>query len=184
MTGSEVVVQARPAGWGSGCVWLLASLALGLAILSLLLNVALVAVLLQYRSFFTAAIDQAVVSLDEAARSEIEFDFPISQTIDFEGDVPFEQEFDFPVSTDVRVNTTVQVPIDLGPLGQRVIVVPIDATVPVNASVPVRIEQVFHVKTKVPVRTSVPVRLSPRQPPLRDWLDGVRRWLVLLRDQL
>ncbi len=168
-----------------GCLWMLASGALVVAVISLLINLVFVAALLERRAALQTAVDQMIVALDDASGNDVTFNFPISQTVAFEGDVPLRQDLDFPFKADVHINTTIRVPIDLGPLlGQQVVNVPVDTVVPVDTSVPVHIDQTFHVNTQVPVRVDVPVVISPRQPPWRDWLEQVREWLVSLRDQI
>lgn len=175
-----------PAGKASvpGCMWMLTSGALVVALVSLAINLVLAGALLQRRAFLLTALDQTIASLDNASSASIAFNFPVSQTVNFEGDIPFKQDFDFPFKGDVRINTTIYVPIDLGPLGKQTIAVPVDTTVPVDTSVPVHIDQTFHVKTQVPIQMDVPIELSPKQPPFSDWLNQVREWLLLLRNQI
>ncbi len=167
-----------------GCLWVLAFGALVIAVASLLLNVALISALLDRQAAAQVMLDQAIASLDASSASTIKFDFPVSQTIDFEGDIPFQQDMDFPFKGNVRINTTIRVPVNLGLLGTQVVEVPVDTTVPVDTSVPVHIDQTFHVKTQVPVRMNVPIELSPTQPPFSEWLAKVRELLVLLRSQI
>ncbi len=175
-----------PAGAGcrSGCLWMLACGALGLALVSLALNGVLLVALLQRQAFARAAIDQAMAALDQTATSELTFNLPISQTIDFEGTIPIQQDFIIPFESTLPINTIVSVPIDLGPLGTRTIDLPVNTSVPVNLQVPVHIDQSFPIKTSVPLQMTVPIRLSPAEPPFRDWLQGAREFLILLRKQI
>lgn len=176
---SPVVVERAP-----GCLWAVASAALVVAAVSLLVNLVLGVALLQRRAALLTMMDQAMAALDDPSNEKISFNFPISQTVNFEGDIPFKQDFDFPFKGNVRINTTIRVPVDLGPLGTHVVNVPVDTVVPVDTSVPVHIDQTFHVKMQVPVQMEVPVELSTAQPPLNEWLSKVRDLLALLRSQL
>jgi hypothetical protein len=155
-----------------------------LALVSLAVNVLLVARLLVIRNALTGVIANASRSLDNLAGQGISFDFPISQTINFEGDVPIKQDLNFPFKSNFPIDTTVSVPVDLGPLGQQVINVPVKTTVPVDVNVPIHVDQTIHVKTEVPIRITVPIRLGPNDPPLKDLLAQVRAMLENLRRML
>ena len=166
-------------------LWLAMVLVGLLALASLSINAVLVARLLMIRSQVSEALTGASRSLDNLAGQSIAFDFPISQTVNLETDVPLKQDINFPFKGNFPVNTTVSLPVDLGPLlGKQVINVPINTTVPVDVVVPVRVDQMFHVKTQVPVRMNVPIRLSSNDPPFRDWLTLARAWLQGLRKSL
>ena len=166
-------------------LWLATVLVGLLALASLAVNVVLVARLLAIRNQVSEALTSASRSLDNLAGQSLAFDFPISQTVSLETDVPLKQDISFPFKGNFPVNTTVSVPINLGPLlGTQVVNVPINTAVPVDVNVPIRIDQTFHVKTQVPVRMNVPIRLSPNDPPLKDWLDQARAWLQGLRKSL
>lgn len=176
---SPVVVGRAP-----DCLWMLTSAALMVATVSLLLNLALVSALLQRRAAWLTMLEQAIAALDGPSNETISFNFPISQTVNFEGDIPFKQDFDFPFKGNVRINTTIRVPVDLGPLGTYVADVPVDTVVPVDTSVPVHIDRTFHVKMQVPVQMEVPIELSTARPPLSEWLNRVRDLLKRLRSRL
>jgi len=155
-----------------------------LALVSLAVNVLLVARLLVIRNALTSVVANASRSLDNLAGQGISLDFPISQTINFEGDVPIKQDLNFPFKSNFPIDTTVSVPVDLGPLGQQVINVPVKTTVPVDVNVPIHVDQTIHVKTEVPIRITVPIRLGPNDPPLKDLLAQVRAMLENLRRML
>ena len=166
-------------------LWLATVLVGLLALASLAVNAVLVARLLMIRNQVSEALTGASRSLDNLAGQTIAFDFPISQTVNLETDVPLKQDIGFPFKGNFPVNTTVSLPVDLGPLlGQQVINVPINTTVPVDVVVPIHVDQTFHVKTQVPVQMNVPIRLSPNDPPFRDWLALARAWLQGLRKSL
>jgi hypothetical protein len=166
-------------------LWLTMVLVGLLALASLAVNAVLVVRLLAIRNQLSEALTSASRSLDNLAGQSIAFDFPISQTISLETDVPLKQDISFPFKGNFPVNTTVSVPLNLGPLlGTQVVNVPINTAVPVDMNVPIHIDQTFHIKTQVPVRMNVPIRLSPNDPPLRDWLTLARAWLQGLRRSL
>ena len=166
-------------------LWLAMVLVGLLALASLAVNAVLVARLLAIRNQMSEALTGALRSLDNLAGQSIAFDFPISQTVNLETDVPLKQDITFPFKGNFPINTTVSLPVDLGPLlGKQVINVPVNTTVPVDVSVPIRVDQTFHVKTQVPVQMNVPIRLSPNDPPFKDWLAQAREWLQGLRKSL
>ncbi len=155
-----------------------------LALLSLAANFLLITKLLQIRSGMAATLENASHSLDNLSGQTVAFDVPISQTVNFEGDVPIKQDLKFPFKADVPVNTTVSVPINLGPLGTESINIPVNTTIPVDITVPVHVEQTVHVQTQLPVRVTFPVRLSTNDPPLKDWIAQARAWLDMVRRSL
>lgn len=165
-------------------LWLAMVLAGLLALTSLAVNAVLVARLLAIRNQMSEALNSASRSLDNLSGQSIAFDFPISQTINLETDVPLKQDITFPFKGNFPINTTVSASINLGPLGTQVINVPVNTTVPVDVSVPIRVDQTFHVKTQVPVQMKVPIRLSPNDPPFKEWLAQAREWLQGLRKSL
>jgi len=162
-------------------LWVVVVVVALLAMVSLAVNVVLVYQLLAIRSEAAAVLTDASRALDNLAWQGISFNFPISQTIAFEGDVPFKQDMTVPFKSNVPINTTVNIPIDLGPLGTQTIKVPVNTTVPVNVMVPVQIDQTFHVKTHIPVNVVVPIRLGPNDAPLKDLLTQARDWLARIR---
>ncbi|MHB0875009.1 MAG: hypothetical protein ACYC5O_03070 [Anaerolineae bacterium] len=165
-------------------LWVVSTLALLVAVGSLALNAVLIQALTSRRAAVQSLMDDASAGLDRAAASGIAIDFPVKQTIHFEGDIPVQQDFDFPVNTTIAFNTTVRVPVDLGALGTIYVNVPIDTSVPVNTTVPVHVDQTIHVDTDIPIEMVVPIRMSPDEPPLKDLLDEVRGFLTKLEGLL
>jgi len=141
----------------------------------------LVTRLLAIRDEASAMLLDASRSLDNLAWQGLAFEFPISQTVNFEGDVPFKQDIDFPFKGNIPINTTVSLPIDLGLLGTQTIQVPVNTTVPINVTVPVRVDQTVHIKTQLPVRMNVPIRIGPNDQPLKDLIAQTRQWLDRFR---
>ena len=162
-------------------LWMVMAAVATLALISLAVNVVLVTRLLAIRTAVAGALDEASRSLDNLGGQGLAFEFPISQTVPFEGDVPFKQEIAFPFKGNIPIDTTISVPVDMGLLGRQVINVPVKTTVPVDITVPVRVDQTFHVKTQVPVRMNVPIRVSANDPPLKDLVAQARQWLERIR---
>lgn len=162
-------------------LWMVMAAVATLALVSLAVNVVLVTRLLAIRTAVAGALDDASRSLDSLGGQGLEFEFPISQTVPFEGDVPFKQEIAFPFKGNIPIDTTISVPVELGLLGRQVINVPVKTSVPVDITVPVRVDQTFHVKTQVPVRMNVPIRVGANDPPLKDFVAQARQWLERIR---
>lgn len=162
-------------------LWMVMAAVATLALVSLAVNVILVTRLLAIRTAVAGALDDASRSLDDLAGQGFKFDFPISQTVPFEGDVPFKQEFAFPFKGNIPIDTTISVPLDMGLLGRQVINVPVKTAVPVDITVPVRVDETFHVKTQVQVKMNVPIRIGANDPPLKDWIAQARQWLERIR---
>jgi hypothetical protein len=170
----------RPAG--HTLLWLANVVTFAIAAVSLAINVGLLNILAERGDQLRGLIDQSLITIDELSGQSVDFNFPISQTVDFEGDIPFEQDIVFPVKTNVRISTVVSVPVDLGMLGTIRVNVPIDTTIPVDTEVPVHVSQSVHVKTQVPIEMDVPVHLSADQPPFSDWIRAARAMVQRLRD--
>lgn len=162
-------------------LWVMMAAVALVALVSLALNVILVTRLMAVRNQVGGILDEATRSLDNFSGVGLSFDFPVSQTVNFEGDVPFKQDIAFPFKGNIPIDTTINVPVDLGLLGSQVIAVPVKTTVPVDITIPVHVEQTFHVQTQVPVRMNVPIRIGPNEPPLRDFIAQAREWLARIR---
>ncbi len=162
-------------------LWIVTFFIATLALASLAVNVVLVTRLLAIRDEASAVLLDASRSLDNLAWQGLAFEFPISQTVNFEGDVPFKQDIDFPFKGNIPINTVVSLPIDLGPLGTQTIRVPVNTTVPIDVSVPVRVDQTIHIKTQLPVRMNFPIRIGPNDQPLKDLIAQARQWLDRFR---
>jgi hypothetical protein len=162
-------------------LWMMMAAVTTLALVSLALNVLLITRLMAARNQAAAMLDEAARSLDNLSGVGLSFDFPVSQTVNFEGDVPFKQDISFPFKGNIPIDTTISVPVDMGLLGRQVINVPVKTTVPVDITIPVHVEQTFHVKTLVPVQMNVPIRIGPNDPPLKDLITQARQWLGRIR---
>ena len=162
-------------------LWMMMAAVTTLALVSLALNVLLITRLMAARNQVAAMLDEASRSLDNLSGAGLSFDYSISQTVPFEGDVPFKQDINFPFKGNIPIDTTISVPVDMGLLGKQVINVPVKTTVPVDITIPVHVEQTFHVKTEVPVKMNVPIRIGPNDPLLKDLITLARQWLARIR---
>jgi hypothetical protein len=162
-------------------LWAVVILVTLLALASLAVNAVLVTRLLAIRSEASAVLESASQSLDNLASQGVSFEFPISQTVNFEGDVPFKQDIAFPFKGNIPINTVVSMQVDLGLLGTQTVRVPVNTTVPVDVTVPVKVDQTVHVKTQLPVRMNVPIHFGPDDPPLKDMIAQARQWLDRIR---
>jgi hypothetical protein len=162
-------------------LWAVVILVALLAIASLAVNAVLITRLLAIRSEASAVLDSAKKSLDNLAWQGVSFEFPISQTVNFEGDVPFKQDMAFPFKGNIPINTVISMPVDLGLLGTQTVRVPVNTTVPVDIIIPVKVDQTVHIKTQVPVQMNVPVRIGPNDPLLKDTITQIRQWLERIR---
>jgi hypothetical protein len=162
-------------------LWAVVVLVTLLALASLAVNAVLVTRLLAIRSEASAVLESASQSLDNLAWQGLSFEFPISQTVNFEGDVPFKQDIAFPFKGNIPIDTVVSMQVDLGLLGTQTVRVPVNTTVPVDVTVPVKVDQTIHVKTQLPVRMNVPIHFGPDDPPLKDMIAQTRQWLESIR---
>ncbi len=161
---------------------LVVGLCLLLSLASLALNAILIQNLLSVQQTFVDEVDQAIAALDNVSGELFSYEYRFQQTIPFEGDIPFQQDLVIPFQGTVPIKTTVRVPINAGILGTFVVDVPIDTEFPVDIKVPVHVDQTFHVETEVPVDMTIPISISADDPAIQQLLDGVRQWLVDLRE--
>jgi hypothetical protein len=165
-------------------LWAVTLLASLLACASLAVNIVLVTRLLELRNGIADTLTSVSRSLDNLSGQGIAFDFPISPTVNFEGDVPVKQDVTIPFKSNLPINTVVGIPLDLGPLGKQTINVPVNTNVPIDVKLPIHIEQTIHIRTAVPIRMTVPIRFAPGDAPLKDWIAQARAWLENLRNSL
>ncbi len=165
-------------------LWAITLLASLLACASLAVNVVLVTRLIELRNGIADTLTSVSHSLDNLSGQGIAFDFPISQTVNFEGDVPVRQDVTIPFKSNFPINTVVGIPLDLGPLGKQTINVPVNTNVPIDVKLPIHVEQTIHIQTAVPIRLTVPIRLAPNDAPLKDWIAQARAWLDNIRKKI
>ena len=176
--------QAPPSGHPNRALWAAVAVCLAISLLSLALSGILVFRLVGLRQTVAGGLDAAIAALDSLDGEGIHFDYHLSQTIPFSGDIPVEQELLFPFQGKVPINTTVKVPVSLGALGEFSIDVPVNTTFDVDVQVPVSISQTIHVETDVPVDMVIPIDLGADSPLVTRLAGQVRDWLLELRESL
>lgn len=145
---SNLIQTTTPSGYG--LLW-------AIAILSLLLNIGLIAgaiyILNQTSEQLTAAAD--VVSASKLSN----FDIPISinETIPVEFTVEYKDEFSVPINTTVPVSTSVSF--------RETVKFPIDEVIPVDTSVAIKIPILNQlIPIEIPIKTNIPVKLNIEVP--------------------
>lgn len=168
-----------------------AATALTVAILSLLLNLVLLAAvgmlvggLLQARQAAVQALDQGIRSVEQVQREGLSFDLPISQTVQINQAIPIRRDLTIPIRTEIPINTEVSVWVTIPVIGQRAINIPVNTTVPVSLTVPIHLDTSVDLSLPVPISLTVPIRLSGDTPPLNVWLPSLRNGLEDVRRRI
>jgi hypothetical protein len=166
-----------------------------LVLLSLALNVVVLAGLLGARQAMVEGLDQALEALEGFEDESFETTFQAQAAVPVEASVPFRREWTVPfgltvpIQHDISFQETLVVPINT-PLFKLDIDVPVSATIPVSLTVPVEgevpivISETIFVNTEVVVDVTVPVAVPMSDTPLPDYLDELRTSLETVRQQL
>lgn len=171
---SQAVPKHRHRNW-------LGLIALVVAIVSLAANAALIYALLRVGEFGlnavtlarSAAVDtinDGLTFVEDLQAKGVSFDFPISQTIQVNQDIPISATVTIPVKANIPLRTTVRLSIDLGSFGTREVTIPVNTTVPVDVSVPVQLNEKFKVNVPLAVRLTLPIRFEGDEEPMKSWL--------------
>jgi hypothetical protein len=177
----EKARKKPPSPRSSAAIRMVVGLCLVISLISLALNGYLIYSLLGVRSMAVEGLDAAIDALDGFGGDGFHYEYRFEQDIPFSGDIPFQQDLVFPFEGEIPINTTVEMPIDVG-IQTFVVKVPIDTSVYVNTSVPVHVDQTVHVSTTIPVSMAFPIDIKPDDPAIQDLLSSVREWLVRLRE--
>jgi hypothetical protein len=137
--------------WHYRLLWLI-------ALTSLLLNLALISVLLNYRSQLQAGATSLTNALDAVDLNDIELEVIIDETIPISLTIPFSDSFSVPIRETIPVATTI--------LFEDLIEVPIDAVIPIDTDfvVQVDIPLVGRTGIPIPIVTTIPVSLTVEVP--------------------
>jgi hypothetical protein len=166
-----------------------------LVLVSLTLNVVVIASLLEARQATADALDQALLALEGVEDIRYETTIEVHETIPVQAEVPFQRSWEIPVDMtvpfrhEVVFRETIKVPIDL-PLLKFDIEVPIDTTfpidleVPISTVVPIDIDESFVVSTEVAVDLAVPVSVDLADTTLPAYVDGFREMIEATRAQI
>ncbi len=124
------------------------------ALVSLALNLGLIASLLQVRRQAAEAAQTAALSLSRLRVSTFAYTFRIEESVPVEVTVPIDKQLTVPIDTRLPIDTFVDVPLEVPFLGARTI------SLPIKTVIPVKFETSFPVKLTVPISASVPVVLD------------------------
>jgi hypothetical protein len=133
--------------WHYRLLWLI-------ALSSLLMNITLVAGLLNYRVRLQASADTFAAALETIDLREIEVAVTIDETLPISMTIPFSDTFQVPIQTTIPVATTI--------LFEDVVQVPINTTIPINTDFVVQVDIPFFGRTGIPIPivTTIPVNLT------------------------
>jgi hypothetical protein len=147
----EAPPTAPPTAWHYRLLWLV-------ALTSLLLNVALAAVLLNARTQLQDGAAALTAALDTVEFDDIELEITIDETVPISLTIPFSDTFQVPIRETIPVATTV--------LFEDLIEVPIDAIIPIDTDfvVQVDIPLVGRTGIPIPIVTTIPVSLTVEVP--------------------
>jgi hypothetical protein len=136
-----------PTPWHYKLLWLI-------ALASLLMNVALIATLLDFRAQLQAGTTALAAALDNVALDDIELIIAIDETVPISLTIPFSDTFRVPIQENIPVATTI--------LFEDVIQVPINAVIPIDTDfiVQVDIPLVGRTGIPIPIITTIPVSLT------------------------
>jgi hypothetical protein len=174
--------QEAPRRQRPSCLFgFLLGLSLIVGLVSLALNAFLLYSLLDVRQVAIGGLDAALDSLESLEGEGFHYDYAYRDNLPVAVELPVQQEMVIPFQGNFPINTTVQVPINAGVLGTFVLDVPIDTNVPVDVEVPVQISQTVAISTSIPLSLTVPIDVTAEDPAIQSLIDGLRRWLLELR---
>lgn len=155
-----------------------------LVILSLLLNLLMLAQFVRLQRTAQEALAQTSAMLADLQSQTITLTIPIHETVVIDTDLPIDETITVPIRTEVPVATSVTVPVDAGVLGEIPVTIPIRTTIPVNLSTEVPIDQTFAIHTPVTLDMEIPVEIVVADTPLYDTLETARQTLDGVTAQL
>jgi hypothetical protein len=174
--------QRAPRRQRPSCLFgFLLGLSLIVGLVSLALNAFLLYALLDVRQAAMDGLDAGLNSLEKLEGEGFHYEYSFHDTLPVAVEIPVQQEMNFPFKGNFPINTTIQVPINAGVLGTFVIDVPIDTNVPVDVEVPIQISQTVAISTSIPLSMTVPIDVTADDPAIQSFIDGLRQWLLELR---
>lgn len=156
---------------------------IGLLAASLLLHALTITRLFAVRNTLRDQIDELASSVEGAKQSTITYQLPINQQLPINLDVPISRNLNVPIKTSVRLQQTIDLPIDT-PLGSFNVPVPVDATIPIDTSVPINFDQTIAISATVPIKLDLPIQVDLGASQVAPLLDRLRERLIELRDSL
>lgn len=153
------------------------------AVISLLLNVVVIAGLLEIRGGLDRALTAARDALARQANQPIAFTVAIDQPIPIQADIPIDETFTIPIDFVYPLDTVINTHIDIPVLGRQEIAVPVETRIPISHTLEIPVEMTvpvsvtYHLQTDIPVEVAVP-------PDLLTTLDALLQGLTSELDPL
>ena len=163
--------------WWSLPLWLL-------TLTSLALNVIILRELVTIRQIARASVTETIEVVNSFQEETFAYTFTVEDVIDVNTDIPFEETIDVPIRDSIAINTSVQVPVNAGPLGSFNVTIPISTVIPIELDVPVEIDRTINVRAAVPIEVDVPVSIAIEETPLSNTLADLEAGLIDLEEEL
>ncbi len=167
------IVKSRPIDYWALWVVALASVAI---------NIWLVTLLLGIRRQVGEGAASAAQAIGDLRRSSIDYQVHIEQSLPVSFTVPLSQTVSVPISTTFPINTEATIPLRT-PIGTFPITIPIQAVVPVNLRPEVPLRLSVPISATVPVVLDVPIHVAIADTDLGDSLARTQRSLESLAAQ-
>ncbi len=164
-------------------LWMLAAAGFTLALISLVINIVLVAKLSRVAGVGGEIMAEVGGAVDESLTEGITLDIDISQSIPISTSVPIDEKLDVHVKHNVTIDEVVRTEVFIPVANRSVnINIPIRATIPLDLVVPVHVQETIHFNEDIPVDTSVPIHLDPEALGLGPLMEKIQGWMARLQD--
>ncbi|HSU14656.1 hypothetical protein [Longimicrobium sp.] len=150
----------------------MAPAALAIALVSLAINGVLLHRLSRPERTLAPALDRVAERLrnsDAAIKYTVRI--PAGTPVSF--DIPIDQRYVINLRTSLPINTDVRVPFNT-PFGNRVVTIPVHASVPLRQDIPVHLVDTFHLRTQTGAEYVVPLEIKLKDLPM----DALRHALA------
>lgn len=164
-------------------LWMLAAAGFTLALISLLLNVVLIAKLGRVASVGREIAMEMEGAFDDLLSEGITLEVEISQSIPISVSVPIDEVFNVDVEDNVTIDKVIQTQVTIPVINRSVTIdIPIRATIPLDEIVPVHFQETIHFNEEIPVDLSVPIHLDPEALGLGPLMEKIQGWMARLQD--
>ncbi|MDW8325549.1 MAG: hypothetical protein RMK99_03180 [Anaerolineales bacterium] len=147
------------------------------ALVSLALNLGLIAGLLNVRRQAAETAQTVAASLGRLRASTLTYTVQVNETVPVQVAVPINERLTVPIDTQLPIDTFVNVPIEVPFIGSRMLSLPIKAVVPVKFETTFPVKLTVPISTSVPVELNVPIRIVVADTPLDDSLAEAEAYL-------
>lgn len=151
---------------------------------STLLSAITFVVVYNTRSVLRGQLETATRQLAAARQQTVRYDFPLQQTFPFSTSIRINETLDVPIDMIVPVRQQITVPVEVPLVGNVELPVTLNFDVPVSTTVSVVLDREIPIETSVDLDTVVPLELQLDQPPLGDVLRELEEALRDLLGQL